>query len=124
MFEGFKSTCCRLFGSIPNLDSIAQFLMIICSVKYKGNFTYEKSIKAKADIVVQAIRKFTNKSIDRIFKIEELEFVVKYLVDNHKERIFKFTSHMQASDYQTYSEVLDSWIFRFNETPAKPSQNL
>ena len=98
--------------------------MIICSVKYKGNFAYEKSIKAKADIVVQAIRKFTNKSIDKIFKIEELEFVVKYLVDNHKERIFKFTSHMQALDYQTYSEVLDSWIFRFNEILARPSQNL
>ena len=115
IFEGFRSTCCRLFGNIPNLDSIAQFLMIICSVKHKGSFTYDESIKAKGDLVLQVMHKYSNKSFEKIFKIEELEYVVKYLVENHKERIFKFTRHMQALDYQTYSKVLDSWIFKFDE---------
>ena len=124
MFQGFKNTCYRLFGNIPNLHSIAQFLMIVCSVKYKGNFQYDESIKVKGDLVVLMMRKYTNKSFEKIFKIEELEYVVKYLVENHKERVFKFTRHMQALDYQTYSKVLDSWIFKFDEILTRSSENL
>ena len=113
MFEGFKSTCCRLFGNIANLDSIAQFLMIVSSVKYKGNYNYDQFIKIKGDLVSHVLRNFTNKSMEEIFKIEELQFAIKYLAENHKERMLKFAGNMQTLDYQRYSEVLDSWMLKF-----------
>ena len=124
MLQGFKNTCYRLFGNIPNLDSISQFLMTVCSVRQKGNFTYDESIKAKGDLVLEVMRKYSNKSFEKLFTIEELEFVVKYLVDNHKERVFKFTRHMQTLDYQTYSKVLDSWILKFEGISIRYSEDL
>ena len=98
--------------------------MTVCSVRQKGNFAYDESIKAKGDLVLEVMRKYSNKSFEKLFTFKELEFVVKYLVENHKERVFKFTRHMQTLNYQTYSKVLDSWILKFEGISIRYSEDL
>ena len=121
MLEGFRNTCYRLFGDLPNLDLIAQFLKIVCSVKHKGKFAYDELIKAKGDLVVKVMRNYSHSLIDKIFEIEELKFIVKYLAENHKERIFTFTRHIQTLDYNAYSKVLDLWMLKFDGSLSRPS---
>ena len=123
MFNGFKTTCYRLFGDIPNLDIIAQFLMIICGVKYKGKYPYDASIKEKAELVVKLVQEYSNLKFQRLFELQELGFLIKYLHDNHNDRLFKFTQHMQSFNDQVFAKTIESWIFKFEEGLAKPSKD-
>ena len=59
------------------------------------------------------MNKYSHSLIEKIFEIEELKFIVKYLVENHEERIFTFTRHIKTPDYNSYSKVLDLWMLKF-----------
>ena len=113
ILEGFRKTCHRLFGDLPNLDLIAQFLKIFWGIKHKSEFAYDESIKSKGDLVVKVMHKYSHSLIEKIFQIEELKFIVKHLVENHKERIFTFTRHLKTLDHNSYSKVLDLWMLKF-----------
>ena len=51
ILKGFKDTSRRLFGDIPNLSQISQFLMIISSINPKNKYPYSKRILAKGEQV-------------------------------------------------------------------------
>ena len=58
--------------------------------------------------MVQQIQKYQRKLFPSLFEIKELEFVVKFLFNNHKDRLLKFTGHMTKENYEIYSKALDS----------------
>ena len=63
--------------------------------------------------MIKAMYKYSHSLIEKIFQIEELKFIVKHLVENHKERIFTFTRHVKTLDHNSYSKVLDLWMLKF-----------
>ena len=70
--------------------------------------------------MVQQIQKYQRKLFPSLFEIKELEFVVKFLFNNHKDRLLKFTEHMTKENYEFYSKALDSWIVKFDKCYSKP----
>ena len=57
----------------------------------------------------------TGNMFKKVFQIKELEFVIKFLLDNHRDRLFSFTSHSQKTNYEVYSKVIDSWMKEFDK---------
>ena len=116
IFKGFKKTRNRLFGdNFQNDDTITQFVMIISSVKCKGKYSYDEEIKAKGELVARQMQDYSYGTFQKIFEIKEFEFIVKYLLENHYDRIFKFTSHMRKIDRQGYLEEFQKWMSNFSE---------
>ena len=72
--------------------------------------------------MVKAMHKYSHSLINELFKIEELKFIVKNLVENHRERIFTFTRHIKTLDYNAYSKVLDLWMLKFDGNLTRPSK--
>ena len=68
--------------------------------------------------------KYSGGVFEKIFYLKELEFVVKFLLNNHRERLFKFTGHMQKTNFDIYSKVADMWIKEFDKRLKKPSKTL
>ena len=89
ILNGFKDTCRRLFGDIANLNQISQFLMIISSIHSMNKYPFDKKILAKGEKVSAIMYKYSYTKFQRLFAIEEFEFVFKYIYNNHRERIFK-----------------------------------
>ena len=56
-----------------------------------------------------------NNKFQKVFKIQELEFVIKFILENHRDRLFTFTGHMQKTNYEIYSKVIDSWLKEFDK---------
>ena len=101
-----------MFGDIPNLAKITQFLMVITSVKPINEFQYDPCIQNKGELVLQVMHNFSYQRLQKVLKIDELEFIIKYLLDNHKDKIFELTSGMKTN-IQGYLEVIESWKTRF-----------
>ena len=118
IFQGFKKTCNRLFGDTINTNIITQFVMIICCIKYKGEYLYNAQIKTKGDLLIKQMQDYSHRTFPKVFEIREFEFIVKYLLENHYNRMFKFTSHMQKIDRQAYQEEIQKWISNFSESKS------
>ena len=73
VMAGFVKTCNRLLPNIPNIDSMAQFWMILSGIKPSDTYPYEKSIQAKADRVVNTMYLYLAKNFEDIFEIKELK---------------------------------------------------
>ena len=61
MLNGFKTTCRRFFGGIPNLQKIPQFLMIISGIKPMNKYPFSKRILKKGEHVSSAMYKYSSK---------------------------------------------------------------
>ena len=61
ILNGFKTTCRRLFGDIPNLHKISQFLMIISGIKPMNKYPFSKRILKKGEHVSSAMYKYSSK---------------------------------------------------------------
>ena len=66
---------------------------------------------------------YSGKPFQRIFRIKELMYIFKYMVHNYKDRLLKFTGHMQKANYEVYSKAIDSWIVKFDILLGKASKN-
>ena len=115
ILNGFKDTCRRLFGDIPNLHQISQFLMIISSINSMNKYPFNKRISAKGEQVSAMMYKYSYAKFQKLFEIEEFEFVFKYIYNNHRERIFKLCTKKEIENKEPYNQMLDTWITNFAE---------
>ena len=118
ILSGFKTTCQRLFGDIPNLDMIAQFIMILSSIKPMNKYPHNKRIKVKAEKVSTVMYKYSSVKFHQLFEIQEFEFVFRYIYDNHRDRIFKLCTKKEVENKEPYNQMLDTWIARFIDNNA------
>ena len=115
ILKGFKDTSRRLFGDIPNLSQISQFLMIISSINPKNKYPYSKRILAKGEQVCEMLYKYSFQKFRRLFEIQEFELIFKYIYENHRDRIFKLCTKKEIENKEPYKKMLDTWIANFDE---------
>ena len=115
VLNGFKKTCLRLFGDIPNLSQISQFIMILSAISPMDKYSYDKSILTKAEQVCAAMYKYSSIKFKKLFNIEELEFIFCYIYNNHRDRIFKLWTKKEIENKEPYNQMLDTWIAKFIE---------
>ena len=111
--ECFKTTCERLLGSIPNIESVSQFLMVISCFK-PGDKYPNDSVKFKGELLIEVMNRYSRENFKKIFEIEELGILIKYLVDNHQEKLLQFTSQNKIRDTKVYMKALDNWMKKFS----------
>ena len=115
IFNGFKKTCLRLFGDIPNLSQIAQFIMILSGIKPMNKYPYNKRIMTSAEQVCTVMYKYTAIKFHKLFEIQEFESIFRCIYDNHRDRIFKLCTKEEIENKEPYNQMLDTWIARFIE---------
>ena len=113
ILRGFKKTCIRLFGDIPQIHEISQFLMIVSSIKPSSKCDFSKEIQRKASFVNSVMYKFSITKWKKIFEIEELGFVFKYVYKNHPEFLFQAWKSRAKELKQKCAETLDHWMIKF-----------
>ena len=116
---GFVKTCNRLLPNIPNIDSMAQFWMILSGIKPSDTYPYEKSIQAKADRVVNTMYLYLAKNFEDIFEIKELEIIFKCVVENSPEEMYIPCRANYQSKKEAFVSMIDKWMARFNESQDK-----
>ena len=113
ILAGFVKTWNRLLPNIPNIDSIAQFAMILSGIRSSDTYPHEESLKNKADHVVHVIYHYTASQFEQIFKIKELEVIVKFIFENSPEDLYK----PHRDKYQTKKELcvrtINAWMGKF-----------
>ena len=110
-----NKTCQRVFGDIPNLNHITQFIMIMSSIKPMNLYPFNKRIMMKAEQVNAAMYKYSYSKFQKVFEIEEFEFVFRHILDNHRDRIFKLCSNKEVKNKEIYNQMLDKWVAKFTE---------
>ena len=118
ILNGFKTTCQRLFGEVGNLCHISQFLMILSAIKPMNKYPFNRGIMTKADQVCNVMYKYSSSKFQKLFEIEEFEFVFRYIYDNHRDRIFKLCTKKEIENKEAYNQMLDTWIARFSDCYA------
>ena len=113
IFDGFKSTCLRLFGDIPNLNKITQFIMILSSFKSTNTYPFDDKIVAKVEQVNTAMYKYSYTKLQKVFRIKEFEFVFRHIFENHRDRIFKLWNKKEIQNKEIYNKMLDIWLAKF-----------
>ena len=113
ILRGFKKTCKRLFGDIPNLDEISQFLMIISFIKPLNKCRFNKEIQRKANIMNSVMYKYSLTKWKKLFEISELGFVFKYVYENHPDFLFGACKNKDNKLKQKCVETLDHWMIKF-----------
>ena len=96
--------------------------MYISSIRPKGPYPYDAKVKSKGELIIKQMYHYSTQLFEDLFKIRELEFLVKYMAYNHKDKLLQFTGHMQKVNYEVYSKALDSWIAKFDQYLSKPSK--
>ena len=115
IFNGFKKTSRRLFGDISNLNYIAQFIMIMSSVKAMNTYPFDQRVLAKAEQINNAMYKYSYTKFKKIFEIEEFEFIFRHILVNHRDRIFKLCTNKEIENKEVYNQMLEKWIEKFSE---------
>ena len=113
ILKGFIKTCSRLFGDIPGLNEIAQFLMIISSVKSTSAYKFSKEIQKKASIVNSVMHKYSYKKWKKIFEIRELGFAFKYVYENHPDYLSQAYKNKDNEIKEKCGETLEHWMMKF-----------
>ena len=113
VLNGFTKTCRRLFGDIPNINEISQFVMIISWIKPVDKYPFIEQILTKGERICKVMCKYSYAKLQELFDIQEFEFVFRFIYDNHRERIFKLCTKKQVDNKEAYSQMLDSWIDKF-----------
>ena len=88
--------------------------MIISSIKPNNTYPFNKIILAKGKQFNDATHKYSYHKLQNIFKIEELEFLFRFLYENHHDEIFKLSTNKEVEHKHAYYETLDFWIAMFN----------
>ena len=114
IFNGFIKTCRRIFGEIPNLNEIAEFLMIVSSIKPMNSYPFTKSIQTKADLVNSVMYKFSRKMLSKIFKFKELGISFKYVYENHPEFLSKSFENKDNEDKELCTQILNELMEQFS----------
>ena len=112
LVECFKTTCQRLLGDIPNIESVSQFLMVISWFK-PGDRYLDDAIKFKGELVLQVMNRYSRENFKKIFEIEELGILIKYLANNHQEELLQSTSQNKIRNTKVYAKALDDWMKKF-----------
>ena len=115
VFNGFKTTCKRLFGDIPNLNEISQFLMILSAIKSMNQYPYKKKILEKGEEMNLVMHKYSYSRLQKVFEIQEFEFVFRYIYDNHYNRISTIWGNKDDKAGEVYIQMLNTWIAKFSE---------
>ena len=119
ILAGFVKTWSRLLPNIPNIDSIAQFAMILSGITPSDTYPHEESLKAKADHVAKVMYCFVSSHFEQIFKIKELEVIVKFIIENSPEDLYKPSRDKYPAKKEACVLMINTWIAKF----AKNSNN-
>ena len=71
VFDGFFKTCKRLFGDIPNITQMTQFIMIISCVKPRDEYPYDETLREKGKLIVETMRAYLVPKFHSLFQIDE-----------------------------------------------------
>ena len=113
ILAGFVKTWSRLLPNIPNIDSIAQFAMILSGITPSDTYPHEEIIKNKADHVVKMMYHYVSSHFEQIFKIKELEVIVKCIIQNSLEDFYKPCSAKHQVKKEACVLMIDKWTTKF-----------
>ena len=102
-----------MLPNIPNIDSIAQFAMILSGVTPSDTYPHEESLKAKADHVVKVMYHYVSSHFEQIFKIKELEVIVKFIIENSPEDLYKPSRDKYQVKKEACVSMIDKWTNKF-----------
>ena len=114
---GFVKTCNRLFKDLANIDSISQFAMIISGIKPLDTYLFEESVKANGDLVVKLMYDYSVSKFKKIFQINELKEIVRYILKNHPDDMHKPNSSKNQAyqaNQESYAKMIDHWMAKFD----------
>ena len=114
ILSGFVKTWNRLLpNNIPDIDSFAQFVMIISWIKSRGTYPYEESIKAKGDIVAKMMQEYKYREFEHIFKIKELKTIFVLVLQNSPEDMYNSCKDKNQARKDQCIMMIDQWMTKF-----------
>ena len=117
ILAGFTKTWNRLFKDVDNVDSIAQFAMILTGIKPLDTYQFEQSLKANGDLVVKMMYEYSILKFEQVFQIDELKAIFGHVLKNHPEDIYRPNSSKNQSyqrNQDAYIKMIDYWKAKFD----------
>ena len=107
VFQGFLKTCTRLFGHIPNIVHMAQLVMIISCMRLLDEYSYDQQIQEKGQLIVQTMQVYSMSNFDKLFQIEELRYIIRFIVQNHLQGFFELISYRNTIKKKVYEQTIN-----------------
>ena len=117
ILAGFTKTWNRLFKDAANIDSIAQFAMILTGIKPLDTYQFEESVKIDGDLVVKMMYDYSISKFEQVFQIDELKAIFGYVLKNHPEDIYRPNSSKNKTyqaNQDSYATMIDHWMAKFD----------
>ena len=106
-----------MFKDAANIDSIAQFAMILSGIKPLDTYQFEELVKISGDLVVKMMYDYSISKFDQVFQIDELKVIFEYVLKNHPEDIYRPNSSKNKTyqaNQDSYATMIGHWKAKFD----------
>ena len=116
IFDAMLDVCAVIFGPIPNLNSITQFVMIYSGIKPREKYPYDPEIEKRGVLVESCMYKYSVTKFTQILKVPEFQQILKVMFENNYSEIVGASGDVKKGSlnytdvYETMAEEILTFI--------------
>ena len=106
IYQATKDMCKELFGDIPQLSEISQFVMVFMALKAKTRYPFDRKIQCGAEEALSCLYSYSNYKFEKLICNPEFKFIALNLLDYHNDKVFQDKFGVMAKNATIYNDSI------------------